>query len=133
MFEGFTERARHAIILAQEEAKRLRHNAVGTEHILLGLIRDPEGVGAKVLESLNISLDGVRAKIESTVGIGERAPHGDVPFTPRGKKVLELALNEARGLKHKYIGTENLLIGFISESESEGARVLETVGDGHEQ
>ena len=133
MFERFTDRARRAIILAQEEAKRLRHNAVGTEHILLGLIRNPEGVGAKVLESLNISLDGVRAKIESTVGIGERAPHGDVPFTPRGKKVLELALNEARGLKHNYIGTEHLLLGLISEGDGVAARVLETAGAGLER
>src|SRR5436309_12959914 len=127
MFERFTDRARRAIILAQEETKRLRHDAVGTEHILLRLIRDGEGVGANALESLNISLDGMRAKIESTVGIGERAPHGDVPFTPRGKKVHELALNEARGLKHDYIGTEHLLLGLISEGDGVAARVLKTV------
>src|SRR5207253_10091671 len=124
MFERFTDRARRAIILAQEEAKRLRHNAVGTEHILLGLIRDPEGVGAKVLESLNISLDGVRAKIESTVGIGERAPHGDVPFTPRGQKVLELALNEARGPTHNCIGTGPVPLGDISGRGAVRAPVL---------
>src|SRR5437667_8748349 len=118
MFERFTEGARRVIILAQEEAKRLRHNAVGTEHILLGLIRDPEGVGAKVLESLNISLDGVRAKIESTVGIGERAPHGDVPFTPPGKKVLELTLNEPPGLRPTTIGPEPLQPGSFTKADA---------------
>src|SRR5256712_782570 len=107
MFERFTERARRVIILAQEEAKRLNHSAVGTEHILLGIIREGEGVASKVLESLNISPDRVRAEIETAIGRGERAPYEEVAFTPRAKKVLELALDEARRLGHNYIGTEH--------------------------
>ncbi|MDR7457455.1 MAG: Clp protease N-terminal domain-containing protein, partial [Armatimonadota bacterium] len=102
MFERFTERARRVIILAQEEAKRLNHSAVGTEHILLGIIREGEGVASKVLESLNISPDRVRAEIEGAIGRGERSPHEEVAFTPRAKKVLELALDEARRLGHNY-------------------------------
>src|SRR2546422_483582 len=115
MFERFTERARRVIILAQEEAKRLNHSAVGTEHILLGIIREGEGVASKVLESLNISPDRVRAEIETAIGRGERAPYEEVAFTPRAKKVLELALDEARRLGHNYIGTEHLLLGLIGE------------------
>jgi ATP-dependent Clp protease ATP-binding subunit ClpC len=128
MFERFTKRARGVIILAQEEAKRLNHSAVGTEHILLGMIREGEGVGVKVLESLNISPERVRTEIEGTIGRGERAPHEEVAFTPRAKKVLELALNEARGLGHRYIGTEHLLLGVIGESEGVAARALEAMG-----
>ncbi|HEX9531704.1 MAG TPA: ATP-dependent Clp protease ATP-binding subunit, partial [bacterium] len=124
----FTERARRVIILAQEEAKRLNHSAVGTEHILLGIIREGEGVASKVLESLNISPDRVRAEIESAIGRGERTPYEEVAFTPRAKKVLELALDEARRLGHNYIGTEHLLLGLIREGEGVAARVLEAMG-----
>ncbi len=128
MFERFTERARRGIILAQEEAKRLNHSAVGTEHILLGIVREGEGVASKVLESLNISPERVRAEIESAIGRGERTPHEEVTFTPRAKKVLELALDEARRLGHNYIGTEHLLLGLIREGEGVAARVLEAMG-----
>jgi ATP-dependent Clp protease ATP-binding subunit ClpC len=116
------------IILAQEEAKRLNHSAVGTEHILLGIVREGEGVASKVLESLNISPERVRAEIESAIGRGERTPHEEVTFTPRAKKVLELALDEARRLGHNYIGTEHLLLGLIREGEGVAARVLEAMG-----
>src|SRR5579863_595108 len=128
MFERFTERARRVIILAQEEAKRLNHSAVGTEHILLGIIREGEGVASKVLESLNINPERVRAEIESAIGRGERTPYEEVAFTPRAKKVLELALDEARRLGHNYIGTEHLLLGLIREGEGVAARVLEAMG-----
>ncbi len=128
MFERFTERARRVIILAQEEAKRLNHSAVGTEHILLGIIREGEGVASKVLESLNISPERVRAEIEGAIGRGERSPHEEVAFTPRAKKVLELALDEARRLGHNYIGTEHLLLGLIREGGGVAARVLEAMG-----
>jgi len=128
MFERFTERARRVIILAQEEAKRLNHSAVGTEHILLGIIREGEGVASKVLESLNISPDRVRSEIEAAIGRGERTPYEEVAFTPRAKKVLELALDEARRLGHNYIGTEHLLLGLIREGEGVAARVLEAMG-----
>ena len=128
MFERFTERARRIIILAQEEAKRLNHSAVGTEHILLGVVREGEGVASKVLESLNISPERVRAEIESAIGRGERSPQEEVAFTPRAKRVLELALDEARRLGHNYIGTEHLLLGLIREGEGVAARVLEAMG-----
>jgi ATP-dependent Clp protease ATP-binding subunit ClpC len=128
MFERFTERARRVIILAQEEAKRLNHSAVGTEHILLGTVREGEGVASKVLESLNISPERVRAEIESAIGRSERTPDEEVTFTPRAKKVLELALDEARRLGHNYIGTEHLLLGLIREGEGVAARVLEAMG-----
>ncbi len=128
MFERFTERARRVIILAQEEAKRLTHSAVGTEHILLGIVREGEGLASKVLESLNISPERVRAEIESAIGRGERTPHEEVTFTPRAKKVLELALDEARRLGHNYIGTEHLLLGLIREGEGVAARVLGAMG-----
>lgn len=130
MFERFTERARRVIILAQEEAKRLNHSAVGTEHILLGIIREGEGVASKVLESLNIVPDRVRAEIESAIGRGERTPYEEVAFTPRAKKVLELALDEARRLGHNYIGTEHLLLGLVREGQSTAARVLVAQGAG---
>ena len=128
MFERFTERARRVIILAQEEAKRLNHSTVGTEHILLGIIREGEGVASKVLASLNINPERVRAEIESAIGRGERIPYEEVAFTSRAKKVLELALDEARRLGHNYIGTEHLLLGLIREGEGVAARVLEAVG-----
>src|SRR6516162_2056283 len=128
MFERFTERARRVIILAQEEAKRLNHRAVGTEHILLGIVREGEGFASKVLESLNISPERVRAEIESAIGRGEPTPPEEVAFTPRAKRVLELALDEARRLGHNYIGTEHLLLGLIREGEGVAARVLEAMG-----
>ncbi len=128
MFERFTERARRVIILAQQEAKRLNHSAVGTEHVLLGIIREGEGVASKVLESLNFSPDRVRAEIESSIGRGEQAPEEEVAFTQRSRKVLELALDEARQLKHNYIGTEHLLLGLIREGEGVAAVVLKAMG-----
>lgn len=128
MFERFTERARRVVLLAQEEAKRLNHSAVGTEHILLGIIREGEGVASKTLESLNISPGRLRAEIESAIGRGDRAPYEEVAFTPRAKSVLELALDEARRLGHNYIGTEHLLLGLIREGEGVAARVLEGMG-----
>ena len=128
MFERFTHRARRVIILAQEEAKRLNHSAVGTEHILLGIIREGEGVASKVLESLNISSGRVLAEIESAIGRSEPASYEEVAFTAPAKKVLELAMDEARRLGHNYIGTEHLLLGLIREGESVAARVLEAMG-----
>ncbi len=128
MFERFTERARRVIVWAQDEAKRLNHSAVGTEHLLLGIVREGEGVASKVLESLNISPERIRAEIESAIGRGDRTPYEEVAFTPRAKRVLELALDEARRLGHNYIGTEHLLLGLIREGEGVAARVLEAMG-----
>ena len=128
MFERFTHRARQVIILAQEEAKRLNQSAVGTEHILLGIIREGEGVASKVLASLNINPERVRAEIESAIGRGERPLYEEVAFTPQAKKLLELALDEARKLTHNYIGTEHLLLGLIREGEVVAAGVLQAMG-----
>ena len=111
MFERFTDRARRVVVLAQEEARMLNHNYIGTEHILLGLIHEGEGVAAKSLESLGISLEGVRSQVEEIIGQGQQAPSGHIPFTPRAKKVLELSLREALQLGHNYIGTEHILLG----------------------
>ena len=113
MFERFTDRARRVVVLAQEEARMLNHNYIGTEHILLGLIHEGEGVAAKALESLGISLEGVRSQVEEIIGQGQQAPSGHIPFTPRAKKVLELSLREALQLGHNYIGTEHILLGLI--------------------
>ena len=107
MFERFTDRARRVVVLAQEEARMLNHNYIGTEHILLGLIHEGEGVAAKALESLGISLEAVRQQVEEIIGQGQQAPSGHIPFTPRAKKVLELSLREALQLGHNYIGTEH--------------------------
>jgi ATP-dependent Clp protease ATP-binding subunit ClpA len=128
VFDRFTQRARRVIILAQEEAKRLDHSALGAEHILLGIIREGEGIASKVLESLTISPERVRAEIEGAIGRGERALHEEVAFTPRAKKVLELALDEARRLGHNYIGTEHLLLGIVRLGEGEAARGLIDLG-----
>jgi ATP-dependent Clp protease ATP-binding subunit ClpA len=128
MFERFTDRARRVVPLAQEEAKRLDHNYIGTEHILLGLIREGEGVGAKALESLGISLDAVRQQVEEIIGRGQQAPAGHIPFTPRAKKVLELSLREALQLGHNYIGTEHILLGLIREGDGVAAQVLIRLG-----
>ncbi|WP_182495621.1 ATP-dependent Clp protease ATP-binding subunit [Nesterenkonia jeotgali] len=124
MFERFTDRARRVVVLAQEEARMLNHNYIGTEHILLGLIHEGEGVAAKALESLDISLTGVREKVQEKIGPGQNAPSGHIPFTPRAKKVLELSLREALQLGHNYIGTEHILLGLIREGEGVAAQVL---------
>ena len=124
MFERFTERARQVVVLAQEEARELKHNYIGTEHLLLGLLREGDGVAARVLGTLEISLEDVRGEIMRIVGEGENEPQGQIPFTPRAKKVLELALREALSLGHNYIGTEHILLGLVRESEGVAARIL---------
>lgn len=128
MFERFTDRARRVVVLAQEEARMLNHNYIGTEHILLGLIHEGEGVAAKALESLGISLDSVREQVQESIGQGPQAPSGHIPFTPRAKKVLELSLREALQLGHNYIGTEHILLGLIREGEGVAAQVLVKLG-----
>src|SRR2546430_11914498 len=128
MFERFTDRARRVVVLAQEEARMLNHNYIGTEHLLLGLIHEGEGVAAKALESMNISLEGVRQQVEEIIGTGQAAPTGHIPFTPRAKKVLELSLREALQLGHNYIGTEHILLALIREGEGVAAQVLQKLG-----
>ncbi|MGI9612716.1 MAG: Clp protease N-terminal domain-containing protein, partial [Acidimicrobiales bacterium] len=128
MFERFTDRARRVVVLAQEEARLLNHNYIGTEHILLGLIHEGEGVAAKALESLSISLEAVRSQVEDIIGQGGSSPSGHIPFTPRAKKVLELSLREALQLGHNYIGTEHILLGLIREGEGVAAQVLVKLG-----
>ncbi|GAB3536841.1 ATP-dependent Clp protease ATP-binding subunit [Arthrobacter tecti] len=128
MFERFTDRARRVVVLAQEEARMLNHNYIGTEHILLGLIHEGEGVAAKALESLSISLGAVREQVQEIIGQGQQAPSGHIPFTPRAKKVLELSLREALQLGHNYIGTEHILLGLIREGEGVAAQVLVKLG-----
>ena len=128
MFERFTDRARRVVVLAQEEARMLNHNYIGTEHILLGLSHEGEGVAAKALQSLGIALEGVRAQVEEIIGQGQLAPSGHIPFTPRAKKVLELSLREALQLGHNYIGTEHILLGLIREGEGVAAQVLVKLG-----
>jgi Clp amino terminal domain, pathogenicity island component len=130
MFERFTDRARRVVVLAQEEARLLNHNHIGTEHILLGLIHEGEGVAYLALTELDISLDAVRAQVEAEIGQGSEAPSGHIPFTPRAKKVLELSLREALQLGHNYIGTEHILLGLIREGEGVAARVLAGLGAG---
>jgi hypothetical protein len=124
MFERFTDRARRVVVLAQEEARHLDHNYIGTEHILLGLIHEGEGVAARALTALGISLEAVRSEVVEIVGHGDEAPTGHIPFTPRAKKVLELSLREALALCHNYIGTEHILLGLIREGEGVAAQVL---------
>ena len=128
MFERFTDRARRVIVLAQDEAKLLNHNFIGTEHILLGLIHEGEGVAAKALESLGIALEAVRDQVEEIIGQGQQVPTGHIPFTPRAKKVLELSLREALQMNHNYIGTEHILLGLIREGEGVAAQVLIKLG-----
>ena len=128
MFERFTERARQVVVLAQEEARTLKHNYIGTEHILLGLLREEEGLAARVLESLDITVERVRAQVVRIVGSGEEITSGQIPFTPRAKKVLELALREALSLGHNYIGTEHILLGLVREGEGIAAGALESLG-----
>ncbi len=128
MFERFTDRARRVVVLAQEEARLLNHNYIGTEHILLGLIHEGEGVAARALESMSISLESVRFQVVEIIGQGSQAPSGHIPFTPRAKKVLELSLREALQLGHNYIGTEHILLGLIREGEGVAAQVLQQLG-----
>jgi ATP-dependent Clp protease ATP-binding subunit ClpA len=128
MFERFTDRSRRVVVLAQEEARMLNHNYIGTEHILLGLIREGDGHAARALESLGISLDAVRQQVEAFIGRGQQAPSGPVPFTPRAKKVLELSLRESLQLGHNYIGTEHILLGLIREGDGVAAQVLVKLG-----
>jgi Clp amino terminal domain, pathogenicity island component len=128
MFERFTDRARRVVVLAQDEARRLDHNYIGTEHLLLGLIHEGEGVAAKALGSLGISLDAVRQQVEEIIGRGQHAPTGHIPFTPRAKKVLELSLSESLQLGQHYIGTEHILLGLIHEGDGVAAQVLVKLG-----
>lgn len=127
-FDKFTERARKVLSLAQEEAQRFQHNYIGTEHLLLGLVREGEGVAAKVLNNLGVELEKVRDAVEFIIGRGDRVVLGEVGLTPRAKKVIELAVDEARRLNHHYIGTEHLLLGLLREGEGIGAGVLESLG-----
>jgi ATP-dependent Clp protease ATP-binding subunit ClpC len=128
MFERFTDRARRVVVLAQEEARILRHNYIGPEHILLGLIHEGSGVAAKALESLGISQETVRQRVEEAIGRGEQAPFGHIPFTPQAKKLLESSLRESRALGHNYIGTEHILLALIGQGESVAAQVLTGLG-----
>ncbi len=130
MFERFTEAARRAVVLAQEEARLLKHNYIGTEHLLLGLIHEGEGVAARALEGLGVSLEMIRHEVEAVVKPGKDKPSGHIPFTPRAKKIMELSLREALQLNHNYIGTEHLLLGLIREGEGVGAQVLAKLGVG---
>jgi ATP-dependent Clp protease ATP-binding subunit ClpC len=124
MFERFTNRARHVVVLAQEEARRLHHNYIGTEHILLGLLGEPEGVASRALERFGMLLEGTRDEVEAIVGVGTGKATGHIPFTPRAKKTLEYALREALQLHHNYIGTEHILLGVMREGDGVGAQVL---------
>jgi ATP-dependent Clp protease ATP-binding subunit ClpC len=130
MFERYTDRARRVVVLAQEEARELGHNYVGTEHILLGLIHEGNGIAAQALTALGVSLDATRTQIEAIIGRGElaRVQDGPIAFTPRTKKVLELASREAWDLGHNYIGTEHILLGLMRESDGVGAQVLNSAG-----
>jgi ATP-dependent Clp protease ATP-binding subunit ClpC len=128
MFERFTDRARRVVVLAQEEARMLDHNYIGTEHILLGLVHEGEGVAAKAMAAMEISLEAVRQQVEEIIGRGQQAPSGHIPFTPRAKKVLELSLRESLQLGHDYIGTEHILLGLLREGEGVAAQVLVRLG-----
>ena len=128
MFERFTDRARRVVVLAQQEATGLDHDYIGTEHLLLGLLREGEGVAAKALGALGIGLDAVRQKVEEIIGRGQETPSGHIPFTPRAKKVLELSLRESLQLGHDYIGTEHILLGLIREADGVAAQVLVMLG-----
>jgi ATP-dependent Clp protease ATP-binding subunit ClpC len=128
VFERFTDRARRSVVFAQEEARLLNHNYIGTEHILLGLLREEEGVAATALKTLGVSLEATRLRVEEIIGEGREMPPGHIPFTPRAKKVLELSLREALQLGHNYIGTEHILLGLIREGEGVAAQVLKELG-----
>jgi hypothetical protein len=125
MFERFTDRARRVIVLAQDEARDLRHNYIGTEHLLLGVIRDGQGVGARALTELGVTFEDARREVEDVIGLGGEEPSGHVPFTPRAKKVLELSLGEARQLGQGYIGTEHILLGIVREGDGVAAQILQ--------
>src|SRR4051794_19218041 len=127
-FDKFTDRARHVLTLSQDEAQRFNHNYIGTEHLLLGLVREKEGVAARVLEQMGVDLDKVRAATEFIIGRGDIPVHGEVGLTPRAKRVIELAIEEARSLEHHYIGTEHILLGLVREGQGIAAGVLETLG-----
>jgi ATP-dependent Clp protease ATP-binding subunit ClpC len=127
-FDKFTERARRVLSLAQEEAQRFQHNYIGTEHLLLGLVREGDGVAAKVLHDLGVDLQKVRSSVEDIIGRGDRIVQGEIGLTPRAKKLIELAVDEARRMNHHYIGTEHLLLGLIREGEGIAAGVLESLG-----
>src|ERR1700728_288162 len=129
MFERFTNRARHTVVLAQEEARQLHHNYIGTEHILLGLLGEREGDAGRVLTSFGMTRDGAREEVRAMVGIGTDAPSGHIPFTPRAKKPLELSLREALQLHHNYIGTEHILLGLIREGDGVAAQVMKQHAD----
>jgi ATP-dependent Clp protease ATP-binding subunit ClpC len=133
MFERFTDRARRVVVLAQEEARLLDHTYIGTEHILLGLVHEGEGVAAQALTQLGVSLEAVRDQVKEIIGRGAEAPTGHIPFTPRAKKVLELSLREALELGHNYIGTEHILLGLLREGQGVGAQVLVKLGAGRDQ
>jgi ATP-dependent Clp protease ATP-binding subunit ClpA len=124
VFERFTERARQVVVLAQDEARALKHNYIGTEHILLGLLRQEKGLAARVLESLGVTVEEVRYRVARMIGQGDEVTQGEIPFTPRAKKVLELSLREAKALQHGYIGTEHILLGIVRENEGVAARIL---------
>ena len=133
MFERFTDRSRRTVVQAQEEARRLNHNYIGTEHLLLGILRDGEGVAAEALASLGVGLDPAREQVAEITGRGQQAPSGHVPFTPRAKKVLELSLREALSLEHPYIGPEHILLGLITEGHGVAVEVLRVLGAPPEQ
>jgi ATP-dependent Clp protease ATP-binding subunit ClpC len=124
VFERFTERARQVVVLAQEEARALRHNYIGTEHLLLGLLREEEGIAARVLESLGVTIESVRVQVGRIVGQGDKVETGQIPFTPRAKRVLELALREALSLGHNWIGTEHVLLGIAREDDGVAKQIL---------
>ena len=128
MFERFTERARQVVVFAQDEARLLRHNYIGTEHLLLGLLREEQGLAARVLGSLDVTLEEVRNQVGRIVGQGDEVHTGQIPFTPRAKKVLELSLREAKQLRHNYIGTEHILLGIARESQGVASRLLVDLG-----
>jgi hypothetical protein len=128
MFTRFTPAARRVVVLAQEQARRLRHNYIGTEHLLLGVLAEGEGVGAQALQGAGITLDAARAGVEELTGCGQETPSGHVPFTPRSKKVLELALRESHHLGHNYIGTEHILLGLLREGKGVGTQVIGAAG-----
>src|SRR5467141_711126 len=133
MFERFTDRARRVVVLAQEEARMLNHNYIGTEHILLGLIHEGDGVAAKALESLGISLEAVRQQVEKIIGLGQQAPSGHIPFTPRAKKVLQLAKEEAIDHGGGSVAAEHILLGLVREGSGVAAQVLTSLGATAEQ
>ncbi len=133
MFERFTDRARRVVVQAQEESRLLNHGYIGTEHLLLGILREDDGVAAEALASLEVSLDAAREQVAEIVGRGQRAPSGHIPFTPRAKKVLELSLREALRLEQHYIGPEHILLGLVTEGHGVAVEVLRVVGASPEQ